>query len=97
MTFRLAKVVILNIYIYTNGVGFPEGAVVKNPPAYVGASRDAGLIPGSGRSPGGGNGNPLQCSCPWRIPWTEAPGGMQPVGPQSVRCDLGIAHSPPVE
>ena len=38
MTFRLAKVVILNIYIYTNGVGFPEGAVVKNPPAYVGAS-----------------------------------------------------------
>ena len=34
--------------------------MVKNPPANAG---DAGLIPGSGRSPGGGNGNPLQYSC----------------------------------
>ena len=34
--------------------------VVKNPPANV---RDAGLIPGSGRCPGGGHGNPLQYSC----------------------------------
>ena len=33
---------------------------VKNVPANAG---DAGLIPGSGRSPGGGNGNPLQYSC----------------------------------
>ena len=33
---------------------------VKNPPANAGDIRDAGLIPGSGRSPGGGNGNPLQ-------------------------------------
>ena len=33
--------------------------MVKNPPANAGG---AGLIPGSGRSPGGGNGNPLQCS-----------------------------------
>ena len=37
--------------------------VVKNPPAHAGNVRDAGLIPGSGRSPGGGNGNPLQYSC----------------------------------
>ena len=37
--------------------------VVKNPPADAGDTRDAGLIPGSGRSPGGGNGNPLQYSC----------------------------------
>ena len=36
--------------------------VVKNPPACVGDIRDMGLIPGSGRSPGGGNGNPLQYS-----------------------------------
>ena len=35
---------------------------VKNPPANAGDVRDAGLIPGSGRSPGGGHGNPLQCS-----------------------------------
>ena len=36
--------------------------VVKNPPANRGDRRDQGLIPGSGRSPGGGNGNPLQYS-----------------------------------
>ena len=37
--------------------------MVKNPPANAGATRDSGLIPGSGRSPGGGNGNPFQYSC----------------------------------
>ena len=41
-------------------MGFPGDSVVKNPPANAG---DAGSIPGSGRSPGGGNGNPLQYSC----------------------------------
>ena len=35
----------------------------KNPPANAGDTRDAGLIPGSGRSPRGGHGNPLQYSC----------------------------------
>ena len=43
--------------------GFPGSSVVKNPPANVGDAGDVGLIPGSGRSPGGGNGNPLQYSC----------------------------------
>ena len=43
-------------------VGFPGGSVVKNLPAMQGDSGDAGLIPGSGRSPGEGNGNPLQYS-----------------------------------
>ena len=37
--------------------------VVKNPPANAGDTRDAGLILGSGRSPGGGHGNPLQYFC----------------------------------
>ena len=37
--------------------------MVKNPPAKVGDIRDTGSIPGSGRSPGGGHGNPLQYSC----------------------------------
>ena len=37
--------------------------VVKNPPANAGDVRDMGLIPGLGRSPGGGHGNPFQCSC----------------------------------
>ena len=39
--------------------GFPGGSVVKNLPANAG---DEGSIPGSGRSPGGGNGKPLQYS-----------------------------------
>ena len=38
---------------------------------------------GWGRSPGEGNGNPLQYSC-WEIPWTEEPGGIQSVGSQRV-------------
>ena len=37
--------------------------MVKNLPANAGDIRDLGSIPGSGRSPGEGNGNPLQCSC----------------------------------
>ena len=37
--------------------------VVKNPPANAGDVRDLGSRPGSGRSPGGGHGNPLQYSC----------------------------------
>ena len=37
--------------------------VVKNPPANAGEIRDMGSIPGSGRSTGGGHGNPLQYSC----------------------------------
>jgi len=41
-------------------MGFPDGSVVKNLPANA---EDVGLIPGSGRSPGEGSGNPLQYSC----------------------------------
>ena len=44
-------------------LGFPGDAVVKNLPANAGDSGDVGLIPGSGRSPGVGNCNPLQNSC----------------------------------
>ena len=44
-------------------VRFPRGSVVKNLPANAGATRDAGVIPGSGRYPGEGNGNLLQYSC----------------------------------
>ena len=52
---------------------FPGGLGIKNPPANAG---DAGLIPGSGRSPGGENGSVLA----WRIPWTGEPGGLQSTG-----------------
>ena len=47
-------------HTHTTWVGFPGGSVVKNQPANIG---DKGLIPGLGRSPEGGNGNPLQYSC----------------------------------
>ena len=60
--------------------------VVKNPPANAGDLRDKGSIPGSGRSPGRGHGNPLLYSC-WRIPWTKEPGGLQSIGSQRVRHD----------
>ena len=52
--------------------------VIKNLPASAGDLRDAGLIPGSGRSPGGGHGNLLQYSCQ-KILWTEEPGGLQSI------------------
>ena len=56
-------------------MGIPGGLVVKNPPANAG---DVGSVPGSGRSPGKGNGNSSILA--WKIPWTEEPGGPQSVG-----------------
>ena len=56
--------------------GFPGGTVVKNPSAYAGDARDSSSIPGLGKCPGGGNGNPLSILT-WRIPWTEEPDGLQ--------------------
>ena len=50
-----------NIHSLGINQGFPGGSVVKNLPANAG---DPGLIPESGRSPGEGNGYPLQYSCP---------------------------------
>ena len=47
---------------------------------------DLGLTPGSGRSPGEGNGYPPQYSC-WRSPWTEESGRLQSVGSQRVTHD----------
>ena len=44
-------------------LGFSGGSVVKSLPASVGDAGDMGLIPGSERSPGGGNGNSLSYSC----------------------------------
>ena len=56
-------------------MGFPGDTVVKNPPASLGDPRDTGLIPRSGRTPGGGNGNPLQYLARI-ISWIEEPGGL---------------------
>ena len=57
--------------------------VVKNLPARAGNLRDLGSIPESGRSPEGGNGNPLQYSC-LENPWAEEPGRLQSSGSQRV-------------
>ena len=53
-----------SFYLYLYEIkGFPCGTIVKNLPANAGDARDMGSIPESGRSPGVGNGNPLQYSC----------------------------------
>ena len=57
--------------------GFPSRWVVKNPPANAG---DAGSIPGSGKSPGVGNGNPLQEYSCLEYSMEEKPGGLQLMG-----------------
>ena len=44
-------------------MGFPGGSVVKNPPTSAGGAGEVGSSPGWARSPGEGNGNPLQYSC----------------------------------
>ena len=62
----ISGVTIINLLISTGlqSSRASQGAlVVKNPPVNAGDARDMGLILGSGRSPGEGNGNPLQYSC----------------------------------
>ena len=61
--------------------------VVKSPPANAGNLRDAGLTPGSRRSPGGGHATHSSI-LGWRIPWTEEPGWLQSLGLQTVRHNL---------
>ena len=62
--------------------GFLGGSVVKSLPAYPG---DIGSIPGSERSPGGGNGSRILA---WEILWTEEPGGLQFMGLQKSQARL---------
>ena len=67
------------LFLYIREVGgFPGGSDGKE---FAFNAGDLGSIPGLGRSPGEGNGNPLQILA-WRIPWTEEPGGLQPMGLQ---------------
>ena len=69
---------------------FKEGwqvvLVVKNPSAKAGDIRDTGLIPGLGRSPGGGHGIPLQDSC-LENPMDGVAGSLQSIGLHRVRYD----------
>ena len=71
--------------------GFPGGAVVKTLPVNAEGIRDTSSIPGLGRYPGVGNGNPFQCSC-LKIPWTEEPDGLQSMGSQTVGHDWACMH-----
>ena len=57
--------------------------MVKNPPADTGDAKGTGSSPGLQRSPGVGNGNPLQYSC-WEIPCTEDPGSLPSMSLQRV-------------
>ena len=74
-------------------MGFPGGTGVKEPACQLGDIRDTGSIPGSGRSPGVGSGNPLQYYCLENpIDCSLPPLAM---GSQRVRCNLvteNIAH-----
>ena len=77
--------------------------MVKNPPANAGNMGDTGSIPGSGRSPGEGNGNPLQYYC-LENP-TKEPAGLQSMGSQTIRHDRATQqqkeaqeqHEPPLQ
>ena len=62
------------------------GLLVKNLLANAGDIRDVGSIPELGRSPGVGNGNPLQYSC-LENSMNREPGGLKPVGSQRVGHD----------
>ena len=57
--------------------------MLKNTSANAGDLRDVGSIPGSGRYPRGGHGNPLQLFLPGESPWTEELGGLQSIGSKS--------------
>ena len=66
-------------------LGFPGSSEGKESVHNVG---DLGLIPGLGRSPGGGHGNPLTgVFLLGESPWTEVPGGLQSMGSQSIGHD----------
>ena len=70
----------INIFEYLS----PGGSDGKESACNAG---DLGLSPGSGRSPGEGNGNPLQDSGLEKTPWTEEPGGLQSMESQRVGHD----------
>ena len=65
---------------------FLSGSVVRNLPANAGDTRDAGSVPGLGRSPGEGNATHSMILA-WKIPWTEEPGGLQSARSQRIRLD----------
>ena len=75
-------------------LGVPQWLSGKESACSAGAAGDVGLIPGSGRSPGGGMATHPRILA-WRIPWTEESGGLQSIGSQRVGhdwIDLACTH-----
>ena len=77
---------ILNKSVY---IAFPGGADCKESVCNAG---DLGSIPGSGKSPGGGNGNSLRLLA-WRISWTEEPGRLQSIGCKELDMTKWLTHT----
>ena len=67
------------IFLCLDVCTFPGGSMVKNLPMNAGDTRDVGLIPGEGISPGVGSGNHSSILA-WKFSWTEEPGRLQFMG-----------------
>ena len=77
---------LIGSYLCIDRYNFSGGTGIKNPPANAGDSRDMGLIPGSGKSLGVGNGNPFQYSC-LASSMDGEPDGLQSMGSRRVAHD----------
>ena len=87
--------------MYSSNRGFPDGSVIKTPPAKkkkkkesscnAGDEGDAGLIPGSGRFPGGEHSNPLQYSCLGNP--MDSPAGYSPWGHKELALTEATEHA----
>ena len=73
-------------------LGFPGSSVGKEPTCNVRDTGDAGSVPGSRRSSGGGHETYFNILA-WRIPWTEEPGRLQSIGSQKVEHDWSHMHA----
>ena len=76
------------VSIYVHWASQVAQQLRKNPPAKAGATGDLSSISGSGRSPGGRNGNLAPVFFAWKISWREEPGGLQSMGSQGVGYNL---------
>ena len=75
--------------MYNEQADFSGDSVVKNPPAKAGNTEDVSSIPGSGRSPGEGNDDPIQCPCLEKSHGQKRLVGASPWGRKGVGHDLG--------
>ena len=79
--------------LYLVHVGFPGGAIGKEPACQCRRRKRCGFYPGLGRSPGGGMATHSSILA-WRIPWTEEPDGLQSMGSQRAGHDCSeLAHT----